>query len=586
MRTFVLAFLALSPLYYVSAADDQPLAAKARQVLRRHCVECHSGQDDDDGFNVLNAAAMRSSDEGYVIAQDPEESLVYLRIIDEDMPPAANRELQPVTEEEREILRQWIAGGATDFPQADRSDFVSIESIYSAALGYLRNAAREDRPQLRFFTLHNVYNRRSTDPSDLRFYRAGLSKVLNSLTWERRITLPDAVEVDGVNDDILYVIDLKEFGWDRQRNANWNELQKAYPYGLSFEFSQHHGEAHENDLAVQGLTQTQIPVLRADWFVATATRPPLYHKLLQIPTDARSLEARLEVSIASDFLNPKPRRIARAGFARSGISGQNRLVQRSDALHGFYWKSYDFKPDTGRAKLTRFPLGPANLFEDRRHPFERFAFEHDGGEVIFSLPNGMQAYMLVDGEDQRIDVGPITVVSDARRTSGTPEIVNGLSCIACHRHGMIKFKDSIRLGNATFGEVEQHVERLYPEREAMDELLQEDQQRFMQALRRCISTYFNDEDDLQSFDEPVRKVAVWHRSVYLDLNTVLTELDLKEETQLLRVGDNTLKRLGLESLMKGGVISRPEWEALDSKFGPSLMQQIATELGATPVLPL
>src|SRR5262249_20202475 len=161
------------------------------------------------------------------------------------------------------------------------------------------------------------------------------------------------------------------------------------------------------------------------WFVATASRPPLYHDLLQLPKTARELEQKLGVDVADDFRKDK---LARAGFARSGVSGQNRLVERHDALYGAYWKSYDFLPDNGRANLPRLPLGPLDLFSKGQHPYAAQAFRQDGGEIIFNLPNGLQGYLLVNAKDERIDAGPIAVVSDDQRVSGTPEIVTGVSC--------------------------------------------------------------------------------------------------------------------------------------------------------------
>ena len=51
--------------------------------------------------------------------------------------------------------------------------------------------------------------------------------------------------------------------------------------------------------------------------------------------------------------------------------------------------------------------------------------------MIFNLPNGLQGYMLADAKDRRLDVpAPVAIVSDRSETSGTPEIVNGLSCMA------------------------------------------------------------------------------------------------------------------------------------------------------------
>ena len=202
-----------------------------------------------------------------------------------------------------------------------------------------------------------------------------------------------------------------------------------YPYGLKHD---QRPDPETRALAedVYELAGTSLPYLRADWFVATATRPPLYHTLLNLPEDARTLEEQLKVDVAADFLRDK---LARAGFASSGVSSQNRLVDRHPALYGAYWKSYDFKRNDGTSNLFRHPLGPT--FAD--NPYPRQAFEHAGGEIIFNLPNGLQGYLLVDGKGQRIDAGPVEVVSDALRTSGTAAIVDGLSCMACHQRGVI-----------------------------------------------------------------------------------------------------------------------------------------------------
>src|SRR5438270_690504 len=136
-----------------------------------------------------------------------------------------------------------------------------------------------------------------------------------------------------------------------------------------------------------------------------------------------------------------------ARSATSGVSSQNRLVDRHPALYGAYWKSYDFKHNEGKGNLFRFPLGPA--FGD--NPFPNQAFEHAGGEIIFNLPNGLQGYLLVDAKGRRIDVGPADVVADSLRTSGTTEVANGLSCMACHDQGMRKFKDTVRAGLGVAG---------------------------------------------------------------------------------------------------------------------------------------
>ena len=68
-------------------------------------------------------------------------------------------------------------------------------------------------------------------------------------------------------------------------------------------------------------------------------------------------------------LNIQQERVARAGFIGSGISRNNRLIERHDSIHGAYWRTYDFDaipqnlidrdillPD--RRNLFAYPLGP------------------------------------------------------------------------------------------------------------------------------------------------------------------------------------------------------------------------------------
>jgi hypothetical protein len=329
--------------------------------------------------------------------------------------------------------------------------------------------------------------------------------------------------------------------------------------------------------------------------VATATRPPLYHDLLDLPADARALERELGVDLAADFLRPRPERIARGGFRKSGVSAQNRMVERHETSFGAYWKSYDFKPTNGRSNLARFPLGPLNLFPQGHHPFAALAFVHDGGEIIFNLPNGLQGYMLVKGDDGRIDVGPIDVVSDSQEIAGTPEIVNGLSCMSCHNVGMKPFADTIRASSAVFGRAEEQVRLLYPEKAAMDELLKRDEDRFLAALEKAIGPFLRDGADedkkLREFPEPVGRVANAYRVEHLDLRAVARELDLEDPQAIVqKVGETKLKLLGLDGLLHSGTVGRDEWEAKIEGIalpinGLSLMQQLALELRLRPVTP-
>lgn len=191
--------------------------------------------------------------------------------------------------------------------------------------------------------------------------------------------------------------------------------------------------------------------------------------------------------------------------------------------------------------------------------------------------------MLVKGDDTRIDTGPIEVVSDALKTSGTNEIVNGLSCLACHQQGMKEFTDQIRTGAAVTGEAALKVRRLYPEQKRMNELLAADRARYLAALAQAVGPFLDAGEDEQSAEpqaEPIGFVARLYALTPLNLAAAAAELGLGDSAQLQsKLGENRMRELGLLPLVQGDSLSRHDWE---TGQGMSLMQRVSRELGYTP----
>src|SRR5262249_3310589 len=117
----------------------------------------------------------------------------------------------------------------------------------------------------------------------------------------------------------------------------------------------------------------------------------------------------------------------RAGVRSSGVSQNNRALERHVSAFGAYWRSFDFRSNLGDQNIFANPL--------RLNPA--------GGEIIFNLPNGVQAYFLADAQGLRIDAAPVEIVSD-RNQPDDPLIRNGRSCISCHFAGMKSFRDDAR----------------------------------------------------------------------------------------------------------------------------------------------
>src|SRR5262249_2180977 len=114
-------------------------------------------------------------------------------------------------------------------------------------------------------------------------------------------------------------------------------------------------------------------------------------------------------------------------------------------------------------------------------------FEHAGGEIIFNLPNGLQAYMLVDANGRRLDRAPIEIVSDPKRPDRVVE--SGISCMSCHMGGLMHKADQVRAhvekNPNAFGKADvEIIKALYVPEAKFKALLDADTERFQKAVAR------------------------------------------------------------------------------------------------------
>lgn len=563
--------------------QDADLAAAGYQILKQYCYRCHGQRFDVEGFNVLNRTILlekvpeEDTSVKYVDPEQIDRSLMWIRAgVRTDMPPGQNPRPSAA---ELATLKRWLEAGAP-FPTGDVRKPVSEREVFARIRFDLAGRPREDRAFQRYFTLTNLYNNsfekrigrqgKNFDTADLRVARAALAKLVNSLSWKQELVVPRIV--DAGQEEVILAVDLRDLGWD-ERNL-WNEILKQYPYGLTHNVVAIEEELREIAAQVYDMSGSKIPAVRVDWFIDTASRPPLYHTLLDLPNNTTDLEKQLKVNPEADFLRD---RLARAGFAESGVSRHNRLVDRHAALYGAYWKSYDFAKSETTGNLFQFPLGPK--FD--ANPFPRQAFEHAGGEIIFNLPNGMQAYFLTDAAGTRIDKGPVEIVRDLKETSGTPEVLNGLSCMACHENGVIRFRDTVFDGLAVFGEASLKVKRLFKPAAEMEKLLLKDEQRFLSALTECTGPFLQVGPDanreIRSFPDPIGAIARYYQKD-LELDDVAAELGISEPGELRAVirSNLRLREFGLGPLLQGAAIKRSHWQTLERSLSP--FQQTAFEL--------
>src|SRR5262249_11931257 len=131
-----------------------------------------------------------------------------------------------------------------------------------------------------------------------------------------------------------------------------------------------------------------------------------------------------------------------------------------------------------RRNVFAYPLGPG-LTDN--------TFQHAGGEAIFNLPNGLQGYVLINANNERLDKANTAIVSDPKRPDRAVEA--GVSCIACHARGINPKDDQIRdhvAKNAkAFSRADADLIRaLYVPKEKMRALMDEDAERFRKAVEK------------------------------------------------------------------------------------------------------
>jgi WD40 repeat protein/mono/diheme cytochrome c family protein len=533
-RTAVTAALLTFLLSTNSAPADPPpgLAARVREVLKANCYRCH-GQDGaiEGGFNyVLDRDKLVASHK--IISGKPDDSPLWRKVVAGKMPPP-DQQPRP-SAADIALLKQWIEAGAPGAVPAAPRTFITEDDVAAWMLADLDKVDRRARRFARYFSIVDLFNAGLTE-DELQTYRNALAKLLNSLSWHPRVTLPQAIDANR----LVLRIDLRDFLWD----ANlWNRILAEYPYGILPDSA-----AAKACLVA---TATKMPCIRADWFVATASRPPLYHDLLQLPTNLAELEAQLRVNAAVDI---QQERVGRLGFNGSGIAKNNRILERHDAVHGAYWRTYDFEAvpqnlvDRGtllpdRRNVFAYPLGPGSTDN---------LFLHAGGEVIFNLPNGLQGYMIVNANNQRLDKAATAIVSDAKRPDKAVE--NGVSCMSCHYRGINPKDDQIRdyvdKNPKAFSKGDAELIRaLYVPAKKMRSLMDEDAERFRKALEKT--------GNKVSAFEPVMTLTLRYEGD-VDLATAAAELGMRPDDLRQRVGGTEQGARNLGALkVPGGTVSR------------------------------
>ena len=521
---------------------QENLTQQAYAIFEQNCLNCHGQHGAYTEQLIIEHAALVAPG-GAIIPGNPQASEFYQRLIETAPERRMPLNAPPLSQAAVDTIRDWIVAGAPDWRDTFETagSFITPKEMLETIETHVNSLAPFDRAFARYFTLTHLYNAGETTEA-LLAYRGALSKLVNSLSWGRKVTNPRPIDPEGT----IFYIDLRDYEWEIGTNR-WTLIEAEYPYGIEFN-APTQTALREKLTNLREEMNCEVPFVHVDWFLATASLPPLYHDILGLPETDWELETRLEVNVVENLRNAAGRRVWRAGFNDSGVSGHNRVLERHESRYGAYWKSYDFAGSVGSQNIFTHPL----------------SFTHDGGEIVFNLPNGLQAYLLVDAGGNRLNAAPISIVSNP--AASDPTVRNGLSCIGCHTEGMKDFEDQVRSvveqnPNPPFNK--DRALRLYAEKPVMDALVEEDTQRYREALEAAGGVFGGIEPIQRFYEAFQRPLDAVHAAAAVGSETADFLQNIRESA--------SLKNLGLGVLMgASSTVKRDTWASNFSEIVTSL----------------
>jgi hypothetical protein len=357
------------------------------------------------------------------------------------------------------------------------------ETLYTAdssvkfAIGDLLIIPQESVPYIRYFSLYNVPKAKRKE------YAATLSFVVNSLSTRKKIYIPEFV---GASDETVIRIDIRNYEWNPEA---WEKLglkgsgvrpfpEPYFHYVIDKPVvekvkvkktitekvpwrneagQQYQGKDGkpafkdvEREIEVEEVVSTkrvfcpekapwldpvangtlykatcsEFPIFRADWFIANVILPPAYFEFLRLGDKAEDFQ---KLVFANEKLSEKARSQDKAVVVASIVARNNRTLKRSATITGgYYWVSHDALKSVNDRDYTKQLLD------------EKF----DATEDIGSLPNGLQAYFLTDGNGKRLDFANPDIAIDG--TSNDKVVRTGRSCMICHADGIRPISDEVR----------------------------------------------------------------------------------------------------------------------------------------------
>jgi hypothetical protein len=533
------------------------LGQQARDILEASCGSCHIGIGAKGDFGYLLDVQQLIAG-GKLVPGQKNESQIYMRMLNGTMPPADQRPAKTPTPSQIEIVGLFIDELRIDTPDCEPLPFVDVDTQIERMRADIALRDENERPFTRYLTVS--YSANAGDCGRvLDRQRHALFKGINSVSTATTITRPVAIDPD----QTIYRIDIRDYEWDREIDLQDNDVEN--PANVDFRDGweaivanprtavyavEYQGDAAD-DLALEA--GTRVPFMPVNAFIQATEFGDLYYTL--IGGRASLFDFEREVLELDTRAETAENRLMRAGFSNSGVSKQERVLNRFDSGVGAgqsYWISFDFDGGGGGEVDGSFQRDRANdsIYSN---PLD-FAF--GGGEAIFSLPNGMQGYYAADGAGNRLATAPLGVVIDPAQNNGL--VTNGASCHSCHNAGLITFVDTVRqfvldnkfrFNNETF----ENVMEQYPDAATFSRQMDLDSAMHVNATVRAGVP--------KGEADPISWVYLDFQRLSVDLRLAAGELGVEPDVLLENIDllDPRLSNLSVE----GGYVGR---EIMDATF--------------------
>jgi hypothetical protein len=214
----------------------------------------------------------------------------------------------------------------------------------------------------------------------------------------------------------------------RASDGNWYDYKsEKRPIIRRVEFGLHAGAAGPLSLLSEAAGGNLLPIVRADWFIATAWNSVaidgIVGRYYQLAGIGRTQNEFLEQVGADPKLVAKLRADQRAVMI-SRVTGKWRQVE---AFYGVV------RPEVGPNLITiTHDIKDSERGAKRHALLNLLNFEDQARELIGAKPNGLHLYLLTDGQGNRQDEAPGDVAAWPNSPHKTKRLTAGISCLECH----------------------------------------------------------------------------------------------------------------------------------------------------------